>query len=90
MRDESDQPAAARWDGVDERPGGRDELLEPGDDRVAGERAPREGEVRGGRAIEAAELEHALWTERFRPPLGVPHERLEPAPGLVPVTDESV
>ena len=84
------QPAAAGRDGVDERPAGGDEPLEPGDDRVAGKGATRESEIRGGRSIEAAELEHTLRSERLRPPPGVPHERLEPAPGLVPVTDESV
>ena len=37
-----------------------------------------------------ASLAHAVRTERFCPSSGVPHERLEPAPGLAPVTDESV
>ena len=90
MRHEPAQPSAAGRDGVHERTARRHEPLEPGYDGVSGERSTRQREVGGGAAIEAAKLEHTLRPERFRLASRVAHERLEPAPGLVPVTDESV
>ena len=89
VRDESAQADAASRDGVHERARGGDEPLEPGDNRVPREDPTRESEVGGGGTIEAAELQHTRRSERFRPPASFPHERLEPAPGLVPVSDET-
>ena len=54
--------------------------LQPGDQRLAGEAAAREGEVGRGRPVELAQPPHARAAELLRPIPGAPERRVELLP----------
>ena len=65
-----------------------DTLLEGGDERVAGKRAPRAREVGGRGAIELAEAADVVRGEPLRPPARRRDERVELVPHLAALADE--
>jgi len=67
-----------------------DQALEPGDERVAGEAAAREREVRGGRPVQRAEPANPVRTEPLRLPPRLSRQPVELVPRGTAIGDETV
>ena len=80
-------PARAR---VDRGARPQHERLEAGDERIAGIATAREREIRGGRAVEAAEPPHALGAQALRPVARALERRLELRPGRTALRREAL